>query len=97
MKRKLPGFLLLFSLLFHFSEGYSQGRADSLTDDLKNQIIGRLKNFSFRFYVDAYVNISLSCSKDTSGIVPFSSNCPVHDQIRMNVAAFENITSCKMT
>ncbi len=27
--------------------------------------------------------------KDTSNVIPFSGNCPVQDQIRMNVAALE--------
>jgi len=67
----------------------AQSRADSITDSIINQITGRLKNFSFGFYVDAYSNMTLNEVHDTSNVVPFSANCPIQNQIRLNVAAFE--------
>ena len=80
----------IFSLLLIcFSGLNAQNKVDSLTDGIKNQIFGRLQNFSFGFYVDAYYNLTLNNAHDTSNLVPFSANCPVRDQIRMNVAAFE--------
>lgn len=67
----------------------AQNQADTLTDQIKNQIFNRLKNFSFGFYIDTYYNFTLGNKKDTSSIIPFSSNCPVQDQIRLNHAAIE--------
>ena len=89
MKRKIAG-LLVLSFLFGVVPGLrAQKSADSLLDAAKNQIFRRLNNFSFSFYVDAYYNMTLNGVQDTSNVVPFSSNCPLQDQIRMNVAAFE--------
>jgi len=68
---------------------FGQTKADSLTDQFKDQILNRLKNFSFGFYIDSYYNWTLGNKSDTSNIIPFSSNCPVQDQIRMNHAAIE--------
>ncbi len=67
----------------------AQNKADSLTDQLKNEMYKKLKHFTFGFYVDAYYNGTLRSKGDTSNVVPFSSNCPVQDQIRLNVAALE--------
>jgi hypothetical protein len=67
----------------------AQNQADTVTDQVKNQIFHRLKNFSFGFYIDTYYNFTLGNRNDTSNIIPFSSNCPVQDQIRMNHAAIE--------
>lgn len=66
-----------------------QSKADSLTDELKNEIFGRLKHFTFGFYIDAYYNGTINLQGDTSNVVPFAGNCPVQNQIRMNVAAIE--------
>ena len=82
--------MLVLSFLFGVVPGLrAQKSADSLLDAAKNQIFRRLNNFSFSFYVDAYYNMTLNGVQDTSNVVPFSSNCPLQDQIRMNVAAFE--------
>jgi hypothetical protein len=67
----------------------SQNSSDSLTEELKSKILGKFRHFNFGFYVDAYVNMQLDHGKDTTDIVPFSANCPMTDQIRLNVAAFE--------
>jgi len=67
----------------------AQNKVDTVTDELKNEMFTRLKHFTFGFYVDAYVNWTLHSKDDTSNIVPYSGNCPVQDQIRMNVAAIE--------
>jgi len=73
---------LCFSLL-------AQNKVDSITDELKNKVFSRLKNFTFGFYIDAYYNQVLKSKFDTSNIVPFYANCPVMDQIRLNLAAIE--------
>ncbi len=85
----LFGLILLLFLLVPAITLKSQNKVDSLTDELKSKVIGRLKNFSFGLYVDAYVNMVLNSKNDTSNIVPFSGNCPVQNQIRLNVAAVE--------
>jgi len=67
----------------------AQEISDSATEVLKSKILGKLNHFSFGLYIDAYYNWTLGADQDTSNIVPYSSNCPVQDQIRMNVAALE--------
>ncbi len=67
----------------------AQNKVDSLTDELKTEIFKRMKHFTFGFYVDAYYNGTINSKSDTSNLVPFASNCPVQNQIRMNVAAIE--------
>ncbi|MCX6306562.1 MAG: outer membrane beta-barrel protein [Bacteroidetes bacterium] len=83
--------LLVISLLISYypSPVLAQDKADSLTDELKSTIFNNLKHFRFGFYVDAYVNIELNKKNDTSNIIPFFANCPMTDQIRLNVAAVE--------
>ena len=78
--------LLLMSCSTYLS---AQNKVDSLTDAVKNEMYKKLKHFTFGFYVDAYYNGTFRSKGDTSNIVPFSSNCPVQDQIRLNVAAIE--------
>jgi hypothetical protein len=68
---------------------YGQNMDDSIADGEASRIIGKLKHFSFNFYVDAYCNITFGGPNDTSEMIPFSANSPVHNQIRLNVAAFE--------
>jgi len=80
-------FLFIFIVMCSFVHG--QNKVDSITDDIKNKMFHRLKNFTFGFYVDAYINQVLNSKSDTSDIIPFSGNCPVENQIRMNVAAIE--------
>ena len=79
-------FFLLFSTLHPLC---GQNQADTVTDKVKDQIFKKLKNFTFGFYIDTYYNLTLGNRGDTSNIIPFSSNCPVQDQIRMNHAAIE--------
>jgi len=67
----------------------AQNKADSLAEEIKNEMFRKLKHFTFGFYVDSYYNLSLNSRADTSNVVPFSSNCPIQDQIRLNVAAIE--------
>lgn len=80
--------LLFFFVTLCFSL-QAQNKVDSLTSEVKNKIFNRLKNFTFGFYIDAYNNQVLKSRYDTSNIVPFSANCPVMDQIRLNLAAIE--------
>jgi len=81
---------LLLSLLMAFPVYLkAQNKIDSLTDDLKAEIYHKLKHFTFGFYVDAYYNGTINSKSDTSNVVPFSSNCPVQNQSRINVAAIE--------
>jgi len=67
----------------------AQNKIDSLTENLKTEMYKKLKHFTFGFYVDAYYNATINGRSDTSNVVPFSSNCPVQNQSRMNVAAIE--------
>ncbi len=67
----------------------SQEKTDTLAALLKNKILGKLSNFTFGVYIDAYYNYTILSQDDTSNVVPFSANCPIQDQIRMNVAAVE--------
>jgi hypothetical protein len=67
----------------------AQNKVDSLTDEMKTEMFRRLKNFSFGFYIDAYYNMTINNHHDTSNVIPYSSNCPVQNQIRLNVAAIE--------
>ena len=80
---------MLSILLLSSMATFAQNSADSITDAVKNQIFGKLKNFSFGFYIDAYYNMTLTGAHDTSNVVPFSSNCPIQNQTRLNIAAFE--------
>jgi len=89
MVSKRLGLFLIPFLFLNIPGAFAQKNGEKYSDSLKNQIYGKLKNFSFSFYVDAYVNKTLDKASDTSNIIPFSSNCPVRNQIRMNVAAFE--------
>ncbi|MEI7491010.1 MAG: outer membrane beta-barrel protein [Bacteroidota bacterium] len=82
-------FFILCLLLSSASPLAAQDKLDSLTDDMKNEMFRRLKHFTFGFYIDAYYNGTLNSKQDTSNIVPFSSNCPIQNQIRLNVAAIE--------
>jgi len=67
----------------------AQNKLDSLTDGMKNEMFRRLNHFTFGFYIDAYYNGTVKSQDDTSNVVPFSSNCPIQNQIRLNVAAIE--------
>jgi hypothetical protein len=67
----------------------SQETSDSLVAVLKNKILGKMSNFSFGLYIDAYYNYTIQSQQDTSNLIPFSANCPIQNQIRMNVAAVE--------
>jgi hypothetical protein len=66
-----------------------QGKNDSLIDDVRERILGKYTAFTFGFYIEAYDNLTFGGKKDTSNVVPFSGNCPIHEQIRLNVAALE--------
>jgi hypothetical protein len=81
--------LLLLTCLLYGSSTSAQTRADSLTEEMKLKMFNKFKHFTIGFYVDAYVNIEFDNNKDTSGIVPFYANCPMTDQLRLNVAAVE--------
>jgi hypothetical protein len=80
---------LTFIFLAAAAQVNAQETSDSATDALKSKILGKLDHFTFGMYIDTYVNWTFNSKKDTSNIVPFSANCPVQDQIRMNVAALE--------
>jgi hypothetical protein len=89
MKRLTLLFLITLSISHSFSPAFAQDNADSLTEEIKTNIFNRFKHFTVGFYVDAYVNMELDRSSDTSNIVPLFANCPLTDQIRLNVAAIE--------
>ncbi|MCX6244804.1 MAG: outer membrane beta-barrel protein [Bacteroidetes bacterium] len=88
--RRVPTFCFIFlTLLLFIPRASAQNKGDSLTDELKAKLINNVSHFTFGFYVDTYVTIELDDNKDTSNIVPFFANCPMRDQIRLNVAALE--------
>jgi len=89
MKRYSVFILLVCYLCQVPIKGNAQEKEDSLTDQVKNTILGNFKNFKIGFYVDGYVNMELGSQHDTSNLVPLFANCPIIDQIRLNVAAFE--------
>ena len=89
LQNKKTIFIALLLLMFFSGQLNAQSKADSITEDLKNEVFGRLKHFTFGFYIDAYYNGTINLKGDTSNVVPFAGNCPVQDQIRMNVAAIE--------
>ncbi len=80
--------ILILSLLSAYTLK-AQNPTDTITEQTKNQIFNRLKNFKFGFYIDSYYNFTLGNRDDVSNIIPFSSNCPVQNQIRLNHAAIE--------
>ncbi|HTX87405.1 MAG TPA: outer membrane beta-barrel protein [Bacteroidales bacterium] len=83
-------FIFLFGgLILIGSRGFAQSKADTLTDEMKAKIFSHLNHFTFGFYIDTYSNTTLDNKKDTSNLIPFSANCPVRDQIRINHAAIE--------
>ncbi len=90
------GFLIALFLL-HLSSlpVYAQSKPDSLTDGVKSKILNHFNHFTIGFYVDTYFNLTLDNKKDTSDLIPFSANCPVRDQIRMNHAAIETYYSAE--
>jgi hypothetical protein len=82
--------VLMSSIFLLFGiPAFTQEKVDSLTDEMKGKIFTTFKHFTFRFYVDTYINLTLDNKKDTSNLIPYSSNCPVRDQIRINHAALE--------
>lgn len=92
-----PNHFLVLSLLFAIflirpgfgTQVNAQEINDSAAEILKSKILGKLNHFTFGMYIEAYYNGTLGSPQDTSNIVPFSANCPIQDQIRMNVAALE--------
>jgi hypothetical protein len=81
--------LSTFLILRCASQVSGQDKADSITEEVKTGIFNNLNHFKIGFYVDTYVNMELDRKRDTSNIVPFSGNCPMTNQIRLNVAAME--------
>jgi hypothetical protein len=67
----------------------AQTKADTISEAMKTKMFKAFKYLTFGFYVDAYYNATLNNPGDTSNLVPYSANCPVQDQIRLNVAALE--------
>ena len=89
MKRQsVYRFVILLAVLLP-SAGFAQKDPDSLTGEMKTKLIKNLSHFSYGFYIDAYVNMELDKQSDTSNIVPYFANCPMRNQIRLNVAAIE--------
>lgn len=89
MSRLAAVLFIAFQLLIIHPSAVAQNKADSLTDEVKSKINNTFRYFTFGFYIDTYINITLDNIRDTSNLIPFSSNCPVRDQIRMNHAALE--------
>jgi Putative beta-barrel porin-2, OmpL-like. bbp2 len=81
--------LVLFLLTASVSFLRAQKPADTIPDEIISKILNSAKHLTLGFYIDTYINIELDKKTDTSNVVPFSSNCPIRDQIRLNVAAIE--------
>jgi len=83
--------ILIASFFLHLSSltVSAQSKPDSLAEAVKSKILNHFNHFTIGFYVDTYFNLTLDNKKDTSNLIPFSANCPVRDQIRMNHAAIE--------
>jgi hypothetical protein len=67
----------------------AQTGADTVSPVVKSKIFENFRNLSIGFYIDGYLTLELDNYKDTSNIVPFSANCPMRNQFRLNVAAIE--------
>jgi hypothetical protein len=89
MNRFLKFCFILLTILVCHSPALAQTKADTLTEEMRSKMFKAFKYFTFGFYVDAYYNATINTAQDTSNIVPFSANCPVQNQIRLNVAAVE--------
>ncbi len=81
--------MVLFLLCFSASPLKAQINADTITDELRSKILNHFQHFTIGFYIDTYYNWTLGNKDDTSTIIPFSSNSPVQNQVRVNHAAFE--------
>lgn len=89
MSRFIAFLLISLSIPFFPSPALAQDKADSLTDEIKAKVFNKIKHFSIGFYIDTYVNMEFDRNEDTNNIVPFFANCPMTNQIRLNVAAIE--------
>ncbi len=89
MKRFIKFSIISLSFFLCSTPASSQGKADSLTDELTTKMLNNFKNFKIGFYADTYVNLELDHNTDTTNIVPFFANCPMTGHIRLNVAAIE--------
>jgi len=69
----------------------AQEISDSTIEVLRAKILGKQDKFTYHVYVDTYFIGTINSDQDTSDIIPFSVNCPIRDQIRLNLAAFEFI------
>jgi hypothetical protein len=66
-----------------------QTASDTVSQDVKSRIFENFRNLTVGFYIDGYLSLELDNYKDTSNIIPFSANCPMRNQFRLNVAAIE--------
>ena len=89
MKRFKILCLILLCFLLSPAQSEAQTKADTISEVMKTKMFKAFKYFTFGFYIDSYYNATLNNPNDTSNLVPYSANCPVQDQIRMNVAALE--------
>ena len=91
MKQKIA--IATISILLFLSGSVSSLHAqkpiDTIPDEIITKILNSAKHLTLGFYLDTYINMELDNKTDTSNVVPFSSNCPIRDQIRLNVAAIE--------
>ena len=101
MKKPLVPFtLLIFIMLSQGTSGQDTAvtskvtssllKADSITQAVVKQYLDRWENLKIGFYVDVYSVLPFNRNiSDTGNLIPFSSNCPVYNQIRLNVAGIE--------
>jgi hypothetical protein len=89
MKRLIKVIFISSTIFLCISNGVAQNKPDTISEAMKTKMFKAFKYFTFGFYIDSYYNATLNNPQDTSNLVPYSANCPVQDQIRLNVAALE--------
>lgn len=86
MKKSSHCAILLIGLLSIFFRMQVSAQADSLPKPVRDKVILIFRNFSVGFYTDAYYQWP-ALRHDTANIIPYSSNCPFANEIRLNVAS----------
>jgi len=79
-------YMVFVFCLFNTCFSHAFAQEDSLPKPIRDKVISVFKNFHIGFYIDAYYVKPIG-GKDTANIIPFSSNCPFVNEIRMNVAS----------
>lgn len=86
MNMKTTRMFLVAFCLFALCPVNAFSQQDTLPKAVRDKVISIFKNFQIGFYIDAYYVKPIG-EGDTTNIIPFSSNCPFANEIRMNVAS----------